>query len=78
MSYIVAYNSQHKTCKIHESDCSSIRQVVGNNESVYIYSDQKNYTLNTCDDVKKYIDDNNYTDCSCCKKCKPNCCEIIR
>ena len=78
MSYIVAYNSRHKTCKVHKDDCSSIRQVVGNKKSVYIYSDKEHCVLNTCIDVKNYIEIvkeyNNYT---CCKICQPNCCDEI-
>jgi len=76
MGYIVSYNSQHKTCKVHKDTCSSVRQVVGDKKSVYIYSDKKKYILKTCVDVKEYIEIlQKYSSYSCCKICKPNCCD---
>jgi len=72
MAYKVSYNKPKKSCKIHKSECRSPKQVIGNRESDnQIYSN----ILDSCQDVKEYISNENYLEYSCCEKCKPNCCD---
>ena len=71
MAYKVSYNKPRKSCKIHKSDCNSLKQVIGDREST---NQEYSSVLDNCQDVLSYISNKNYSDYSCCEKCKPDCC----
>jgi len=72
MSYIVSHNIPNKRCRIHFSDCKSLKQVIGDKKT-----DNQKYSkvLDTCHDVNEYLKNNTSMDCSCCQHCKPSCCD---
>ena len=70
MSYQISINKPNKSCRIHYSDCSSIKQVIGNRPS-----DNQEYSeiLNSCKDVKTWIENNTNLKATNCGNCNPNC-----
>jgi len=68
--YTISINIPNKTCKIHMSNCKSLKQVIGNRET----TNQKYIeNLQTCADVRKLILQNELTGCTSCQKCNPDC-----
>jgi len=74
MGYEVSYNKPSKKCKIHKSNCSSLRQIKGEEPSV---NQKYSGVLSSCETVLEYISNKNYQNYSCCKHCKPNCCNDL-
>lgn len=64
--YTISINKPNKTCKVHMSNCKSLKQVIGNKATlnqVYIEN------LQTCTDIRNAISQNGLSGCTRCKKC---------
>ena len=70
MAYTISINKPNKKCKIHISNCKSLKQVIGDRLTI---NQEYIENLETCTDVKNSLLQKNLTGCTNCKKCNPDC-----
>jgi len=74
MKYILSWNTNNKDHipKIHKEECIEIAKNRKDKLSkTHKYSD----SLNSCNDIKEFLNNKNFERYNCCKTCNPNCCD---
>ena len=70
MAYTISINKPNKTCRIHMSNCKSLKQVIGDRLTT---NQEYIENLETCIDVKSILLQKDLTGYTSCKKCNPDC-----